>query len=100
MDNLDTKARDLLAKAINSAHGRAAKIIINEGHLRQTAIALAKGTETSEHNAPKCESVLVLMGEIAIGDAIVGEGEFFVPDADRRTVTANEHSVYLLTTVV
>ncbi|MHA2790112.1 cupin [Corynebacterium sp. S7] len=100
MENLDAKARDLLAKAINHPHGRAAKVVINEGVLRHTAIALAKGVETSEHEAPKCESILLLMGEISVGDTKVQEGEFFVPNHQRRTVTALEHSVFLLTTVV
>lgn len=100
MENLDSKARDLLAQAINHPHGRAAKIVINEGSLRQTAIALAKGTETSEHEAPECESILLLMGEITVGGNPVKEGEFFVPTHERRTVNATEHSVYLLTTVL
>ena len=47
MSIVDDKARQLLEKACAADNGRAAKMLVNDGPLRQTVIALKEGTDGS-----------------------------------------------------
>ncbi|MFW2584435.1 hypothetical protein [Corynebacterium amycolatum] len=56
---------ELLAQAKSNSNGRAAEIVVHDGPLRQTLIALTEGTELSAHNSPPAASMLVLVGSVA-----------------------------------
>lgn len=92
-----------LAAARDSERGRSAELVLHDGHLRQTIIALTGGTELAEHNAPSAASLQVLRGRLRITDA---EGGAEVPTGvlhllthERHAVVALEDAVFLLTTV-
>src|SRR5699024_3642297 len=57
-------------KAIDTAraadNGRHAELIINDGPLRQTVIALTTGTELAEHNSPPAASIHVIHAALPI----------------------------------
>ena len=55
-----------LDTARTSAHGRSAQLVVHDGVLRQTVIALAAGTELAEHNSPHAASLQVLTGRVRV----------------------------------
>ncbi|WP_432505214.1 cupin domain-containing protein [Kineococcus arenarius] len=92
-----------LGTARTSAHGRSAHLLVHDGHLRQTLIALRAGEELPEHNPPQAATVQVLVGRVRItaGDeqSEVGAGELVQLVHQRHAVSALEDSALLLTTV-
>src|SRR5215472_8400177 len=100
--SVDATVRDLLGRARNGS-GRAADTVIG-GHervLRQTVIAMVKGTALSEHENPGEASVHVLAGRVrlAAGNASWDgrTGDLLeVPDAP-HSLEALEDSAVLLT---
>ncbi len=102
MTDLDAAARALLDAARASAHGRDAQLVVHDGVLRQTVLALTAGTELAEHNSPPAASLQVLAGRVrvtGVDEEEVGAGHLIVLTHQRHAVLALEDSVFLLTTV-
>ncbi|GAA1490824.1 hypothetical protein [Brachybacterium sacelli] len=94
-----TKAIDLARDADN---GRHAELLINDGPLRQTVIALQQGVRLNEHNSPPAASVQVIRGVVKITgeeEAVLETGHVEALTHHRHAVEALEDSVFLLTTV-
>lgn len=102
MSIVEEKARQLLEEARGNEHGRMAKLLLLDGPLRQTVIALRAGTELAEHNSPPAASLFLFRGHIKVTgqeEAEVTEGELVRLTHYRHAVKALEDSVFLLTTV-
>ncbi|NLF91063.1 MAG: cupin [Corynebacterium marinum] len=102
MSIVDDKARQLLEKACAAENGRAAKMLVNDGPLRQTVIALKAGTMLQEHNSPPAASLFLFAGRVTVKgqeEETVGEGQLVTLTHQRHSVSAVEDSVFLLTTV-
>lgn len=103
MPDLDRLASQHLAAALTSDRGRSAELVLHDGELRQTLIALAAGTELGEHNAPPAASLQVLRGRVQVsvegGAEEISTGELWLLTHERHAVTAMEDTVFLLTTV-
>ncbi|GAA4419485.1 hypothetical protein GCM10023169_10190 [Georgenia halophila] len=82
--------------------GRSAELLLHDGPLRQTIIALTAGKSLEEHNAPHAASLQVLQGLVRITGADTEEvptGALRIITHERHGVVAVEDSVFLLTTV-
>lgn len=93
-----------LTSARAAANGRSAELVLHDGPLRQTIIALLAGVELGEHNSPPAASIQVLHGRVRVtaldeGDTELGAGELRVLTHERHAVAALEDSAFLLTTV-
>lgn len=92
-----------LAAARRSGRGRSAEVVVHDGELRQSIIALTAGSELSEHNAPPASSLQVLRGRLRVtddaGGAEVPAGGLHLLTHERHAVVALEDCVFLLTTV-
>lgn len=91
-----------LTAARASEHGRSAELVLHDGVLRQTMIALVGGTELAEHNSPHAASLQVLVGRVRVTGAdaaVLSAGELALLTHERHAVTALEDSAFLLTTV-
>src|SRR5699024_1599926 len=91
-----------LQKAIDTVraadNGRHAELIINDGPLRQTVIALTTGTELAEHNSPPAASIHVIHGALRItGEepTVIEGGEIEALTHFRHAVEAIEDTVFL-----
>lgn len=102
---MDTQqlAQDQLAAAHDDPHGRSAQIVVHDGPLRQTVIALTRGTRLAEHNSPPAGSILVLRGTVGVstGDRVdtLPAGFLVTLTHDRHAVEALSDAAILLTTV-
>jgi quercetin dioxygenase-like cupin family protein len=95
-------ARTHLAAALADEHGRSAELILRDGPMRQSIIALRSGAELSEHNSPAAASIQMLSGRVRVTGQDVAEisaGRLDVLTHARHAVLALEDSVFLLTTV-
>lgn len=96
-------AEDHLAKAKDDPHGRSAELVVHDGPLRQTVIALSDGAVLEEHNAPPAAGVHVLRGRVrltaASGNQELAAGEVRSIPQERHGLEALDDSVVLLTTV-
>lgn len=102
MADLTELARFHLAAALADDHGRSAELILHDGPLRQSVIALRAGVELAEHNSPAAASLQVLTGSVRVTGQEVTEitaGRVDVLTHHRHAVLALEDSVFLLTTV-
>ncbi|MFE5309222.1 cupin [Isoptericola sp. NPDC056573] len=103
MADLDDLTTTHLDKARAAENGRSAEVVVHDGPLRQTILALVEGIELGEHNSPPAASVLVLHGRVRVtaldGDDEVRAGQLRVLTHERHAVSALEDSVFLLTTV-
>lgn len=102
MDNVTDAAQRILARALEAPHGRHAEILVREGPLRQSLLALKAGTELEEHNSPPAASFYLLKGAVQVtGETTVdiAAGELHTLTRHRHAVKALEDSVFLLTTV-
>ncbi|GAA2744922.1 MULTISPECIES: cupin [Kitasatospora] len=101
--SLDALADEHAAKAADSPHGRSAHLLLHDGVLRQTVIALTAGSSLDEHNAPVAASLLVLRGRVSLTVAgkrqEVAAGELHTIPQDRHGLLAHVDSVVLLTAV-
>jgi quercetin dioxygenase-like cupin family protein len=93
-----------LAQARTSDRGRSAELLLHDGVLRQSVIALRGGTELAEHNSPHAASLQVLTGRVRItgqdaAETLVAAGELALLTHARHAVLALEDSTFLLTTV-
>ncbi|HEY9314054.1 cupin [Williamsia sp.] len=100
---LEVLADKHLALAHDDAHGRSAEMLVRDGPLRQTLVAMVSGSELREHNSPPAASLLVLRGSVTVvaegADVVLKSGEFRGLPHHRHSVTAIEDSVFILTTV-
>ncbi|MFF7442787.1 cupin [Streptomyces sp. NPDC008122] len=103
MLDLTALADEHLAAARTHAHGRSAHVVMHDGVLRQTVIALTSGTSLDEHNAPPAASLQVLRGRVNLTAAGWTEelrsGTLRMLPKERHGLTALEDAVVLLTAV-
>ena len=102
MADLNALAQIHLDAALADEHGRSAELILRDGPMRQTIIALRDGAELAEHNSPAAASLQVLEGRVRVTGQDVIEidaGRVDVLMHERHSVLALEDSVILLTTV-
>ncbi|WP_026929315.1 cupin [Glycomyces tenuis] len=103
MDNLARLAEDHIAAAREAEHGRSAELLLHDGPLRQSLIALAEGFELDEHEAPTAGALLVLRGRVRLtapgGDVELAEHQFAAIPQERHGLTAIQDAAVLLTTV-
>lgn len=103
MPDLVDLTRSHLAAAHAAEHGRSAELVLHDGVLRQSVIALTAGSELAEHNSPPAASLQVLVGAVRVTGAgsapVVTAGQLVVLTHERHAVKAEEDSVFLLTTV-
>jgi quercetin dioxygenase-like cupin family protein len=102
MVDLHTEVSHALALACEAPHGRHAQLLIHDGPLRQSVIALRAGARLPEHNSPPAASIQVLRGALYVtGEAAVHAvaGELLALTHRRHAVEAQEDSVFLLITI-
>ncbi|GAA1358835.1 hypothetical protein GCM10009636_32080 [Arthrobacter koreensis] len=102
MPIVETAARKALEEAIAKDKGRSAEILIHDGPLRQTILALKAGQVLAEHNSPPAASMYLLRGRVRVtgqDQSEVVAGEIVALTHVRHGVEALEDSVFLLTTV-
>ncbi|QTE27863.1 cupin domain-containing protein [Pengzhenrongella sicca] len=103
MLELPALADTYLAAARASDRGRSAEVVVHDGELRQTIIALTAGSELREHNAPPAASLQVLRGRVRVTDEKSGvevpAGGLYLLTHHRHAVVALTDAVFLLTTV-
>ena len=97
---------DAITRAVHEArkapNGRHAEVLVNDGPLRQTVIALQQGITLAEHNSPPAASVYVIRGRLRItGDepVEVTPGQIEALTHQRHAVESLDDTVFLLTTV-
>lgn len=96
-------AQEQIDRAHQDEHGRSAQVLVHDGPLRQSIIALTKGSVLAEHNSPPAASILVLRGTVAVTTA---ERVDTLPAHHLTELTHARHGVealsdaaFLLTTV-
>lgn len=102
MPELDRTAEQALEAALAADHGRHAEILVHDGPLRQTVLALRAGVSLGEHNSPPAASMQVIRGRVRItgeDPAELAAGQIEALTHQRHGVEALEDSVFLLTTV-
>lgn len=102
MEPLNRIVDELLEAARSDPKGRSARILVHDGPLRQTALALTAGRRLSDHNSPPAASMQVLKGRVHVTAQEVdelSEGQIAALTHHRHGVEAQEDSVFLLTTV-
>lgn len=102
MTQLAEVAQAHLTAALASPHGRSAELLLHDGVLRQTVIALRAGTELSEHNSPQAASLHLLTGRLRVSgleETEVAAGSLVLLTHARHSVLALADSALLLTTV-
>ncbi|MGP3976927.1 cupin [Streptomyces sp. 8N114] len=103
MDDVTALAAEHMALARKDPHGRSAYLFLHDGPLRQSVIALTKGSSLEEHNTPPAMSVHVLQGSIRLtegtADQDVGTGQIQRVPHLRHGVLALEDTVFILTAV-
>ncbi|MGP9536667.1 hypothetical protein ACT3SP_01560 [Brachybacterium sp. AOP43-C2-M15] len=97
---------DAMTTAIDRAreapNGRHAELLVHDGPLRQTVIALTEGVELAEHNSPPAASIQVMHGSLRVtGEEpdVLQAGHLAALTHFRHAVIALEDTVFLLTTV-
>lgn len=93
-----------LTEARASDRGRFADLLIHDGELRQSIIALTQDTILPAHNSPPAGSIQILHGTIRVQlDGQVQQelykGELWTLTHERHEVQAMNDAVFLLTTV-
>ena len=92
-----------LEAARSAPNGRSAELVVRDGELRQSVVALTAGSELGEHNAPRAATLQVLHGRVRVtspsGGAEIGTGCLQLVAHERHAVVAIEDAVFLLTTL-
>lgn len=73
MTNVDLLTDAHLTHARTAPNGRSAEVVLHDGPLRQTILALRAGVELGEHNSPPAASIQVLRGRVRV--TALGEGD-------------------------
>ncbi|MET9346917.1 cupin [Streptomyces termitum] len=101
--DLTALADEHLTAARSAPHGRSAHLVLHDGVLRQTVIALIAGTALDEHNAPPAASLQVLRGRVRLTapewEAELAAGTLRMIPKERHGLAAVDDSVVLLTAV-
>ncbi|MFD8484040.1 cupin [Kitasatospora sp. NPDC059673] len=101
--DLNALAEEHATKAAANPHGRSAHLLLHDGVLRQTVIALRAGASLDEHNAPVAASLQVLRGRVALTVAgrqqDASAGELHSVPQERHGLLAHTDAVVLLTAV-
>lgn len=102
--DLTALTRTTLEAALDNPHGRHGDLLLRDGHLRQSIIALKSGAQLADHNAPPAATLQVLLGAVDVtagsgADVHLEQGQLVQLTKERHGVTAREDSVFLLTTV-
>src|SRR5690606_40669049 len=66
MTNVDLLTDAHLTNARSAPNGRSAEVVLHDGPLRQTILALRAGVEVGEHNSPPAASIQVLRGRVRV----------------------------------
>ncbi|UVY84633.1 hypothetical protein NLU66_03270 [Brachybacterium sp. NBEC-018] len=91
-----------VAEARRAPNGRHAEVLVHDGPLRQSVIALGQGITLAEHNSPPAASIYVIRGRLRItGDEPVeiAPGQIETLTHQRHAVESLDDTVFLLTTV-
>ena len=102
MPSVDTAATKALEEASATEKGRSAAVLVHDGPLRQTILALKAGQTLAEHTSPPAASMYVLNGRVRVtgqDQSEIAAGEIVALTHVRHGVEALEDSVFLLTTV-
>ncbi|TQL04285.1 cupin [Cellulomonas sp. SLBN-39] len=104
MPDLEALSATHLELARHDPHGRSARLVVHDGELRQTVLALVAGARLGEHASPPAASLQALRGRVRVEAAgalqqEVAAGELALLTHERHAVVALEDSVLLLTTV-
>ncbi|MEV0647728.1 LuxR family transcriptional regulator [Phytomonospora sp. NPDC050363] len=104
MHDLPLLIREHIEKAYADERGRSAHLLVNDGPLRQTIIALTAGSSLDEHEAPAAASLQVLYGSVCVTSADgeemkVSLGQLEAIPQKRHSLTATDDAVVLLTAV-
>lgn len=102
--DLTALVEEHLDRARTDDHGRSAQLIVHDGALRQSVIALISGSALDEHVTPPAASLQVLRGKVRwttedSGDHALAAGELWAVPKERHGLLALEDSVVLLTAV-
>lgn len=101
-DDLSARTREALRQARSADNGRHAEVLVHDGPLRQSLIALRAGTVLAEHNSPPAASLYLVVGSVRVTGTHTEdwtEGEVKPLTHARHSVEAVEDSVFVLTTV-
>lgn len=97
---------DAITQALNTTrtaeNGRHAELLVSDGPLRQTVIALRRGERLPEHNSPPAASIQVMRGSLRVTgqeETELRAGDLEALTHFRHSVEALEDSAFLLTTV-
>ncbi|MEV0281219.1 cupin [Streptomyces sp. NPDC050610] len=103
MEDLNSLADEHLARARAAEHGRSAHLVLHDGPLRQSVIALVSGAALDEHSAPPSGSLQVLRGRVRLtagsGDRELAAGALHGIRQERHGLVALEDAVVLLTAI-
>jgi quercetin dioxygenase-like cupin family protein len=104
MDDLPLLIREHIEKAHADKRGRSAHLLLHQGPLRQTIIALTSGSTLDEHEAPTAASLQVLYGGVCVTTADGEEtkialGQLHPIPQTRHSLAATDDAVVLLTAV-
>lgn len=91
-----------LDKARKAENGRHAELLVNDGPLRQSVIALRRGVRLPEHNSPPAASMQVVRGSVRVTgqeETELRAGDLEALTHFRHAVEALEDCAFLLTTV-
>jgi quercetin dioxygenase-like cupin family protein len=97
---------DVITRAMSLArtaeNGRHAELLVSDGPLRQSVIALRRGVRLPEHNSPPAASLQVVRGSLRVTgqeQAELRAGDLEALTHFRHGVEALEDCAFLLTTV-
>ena len=102
MPTLPDAITQALDKARKAENGRHAELLVNDGPLRQSVIALRRGVRLPEHNSPPAASMQVVRGSVRVTgqeEAELRAGDLEALTHFRHAVEALEDCAFLLTTV-
>ncbi|MFD1718761.1 cupin [Georgenia deserti] len=100
MADLTERVEAHLVAARADERGRSAELLVHDGPLRQTIIALTAGTEIGEHNVPDAASIHVLHGRVRVPeDGELEAGSLWAMRGLRTAVVAVDDAAFLLTAV-
>lgn len=103
MTSLEARAQQHLEIARTSDRGLSSELIVSDGPLRQSILALSAGAKLAEHNSPPAASIQMITGKVHVtaADEVFefAAGDIAALTHVRHGVTAIEDSCFLLTTV-
>ena len=98
---LSELAEHLIADLHNHAAGRTARTIVSGAVMRAVVIALADGSEMSEHDSPPAATLYVIKGKVTLRagnrDWPLYAGQLVPIPPQRHSVEAHADSAILLT---